>query len=236
MTTLTALGATLLGFSVFLGTFEPASFRAPLPEPAVLQKGPASRNANLSPAACKSKLLAQKAPVQFVRSAVGVATPTRIVGPLGGVEYQTAPKTVSYGIADCRLVLTLLEAAPILRAHHVKSMRIDNFYRKGARLPSHRKKSQHAYALAADVTSLTLDDGTKLNIEEDFHGQMGAPVCGPQAKLYRRDPKSLALRTLTCDLARAGLFHHILTPHHDRAHRNHLHLDIARDNKWFSVD
>jgi hypothetical protein len=31
-----------------------------------------------------------------------------------------------------------------------------------------------------------------------------------------------------CDVARSGLFHHILTPNHDAAHKNHFHLDIAR--------
>jgi hypothetical protein len=219
-----------------LGAFQLDSFQAPLPEQSVLLRGPAMRNANLSPARCRALLLQQKAPVTFVRAVPGVATPTRIVGPLGGVTYHSGPKTSPFGVVDCRLVLTLLEAAPLLRAHHIKALRVDNFYRKGARLPSHKKRSQHAYALAADVTQLTLDDDSVLDVERDFHGQLGAPVCGPTAELYSRDAKSLALRSIACDLARSGLFHHILTPHHNLAHRNHFHLDIARGNSWFSID
>jgi hypothetical protein len=230
------LGATLIGFSVLLGATGSAPFRAPLPDTSRLLAGPAMKNANLSPSACKARLLAEKAPVAFLRSAAGVATPTRILGPLGGITYQTAPASLPYGIVDCRLVLTLLDAAPLLRAHDVKSVRIDNFYRKGAKLPSRRKKSQHAYALAADVVSVTLSDGTLLDVEKDFHGHIGDPVCGPEAKLDSRDPRSLELRNLACDLGRSGLFHHILTPNHDRAHKNHLHLDIARDNQWFCVE
>lgn len=231
------LGATLIGFSVLLGSTTRAPFRAPLPEASRLLSGPAMKNANLSPAACKAKLVAAKAPVTFLRHASGVATPTRIQGPLGGVTYKTAPASTPYGIIDCRLVLTLLDAAALLRSHDVVSVRIDNFYRSGARLPRHRtKKSQHAYALAADVVSLTLEDGTVLDVEHDFHGKIGEPVCGPEARLSSKDPKSLALRNLACDLGRSGLFHHILTPNHDRAHNNHLHMDIARDNKWFCVE
>jgi len=231
------LGATLIGFSVLLGSAGNAPFRAPLPEAKRLLAGPAMKNANLSPAACKAQLVAAKAPVTFLRHAAGVATPTRITGPLGGITYKTAPPSVPYGIIDCRLVLTLLQTAPLLRSHDVVSVRIDNFYRKGAHLPRHRaKKSQHAYALAADVVSLTLEDGTVLDVEQDFHGKIGDPVCGPEAKLSSKDPKGLALRNLACDLGRSGLFHHILTPNHDRAHKNHLHMDIARDNHWFCVE
>jgi hypothetical protein len=236
MTFWSTLSYLPLGLSTLVAAAQLASFQAPLPAPDVLLRGPATRNANLSPSRCKSLLLQQKAPVTFVRAAPGVATPTRITGPLGGIEYRTGPKNSPFGVADCRLVVTLLDAAPLLRAHHIKALRIDNFYRNGARLPSHRKKSQHAYALAADITSLTLDDESVLDVEHDFYGRLGAPVCGPTAELYSRDPKSLALRTLACDLARSGLFHHILTPNHDLAHRNHLHVDIARGNSWFSID
>jgi hypothetical protein len=37
------------------------------------------------------------------------------------------------------------------------------------------------------------------------------------------------LRNIVCAAARAGLFHHVLTPNYDAAHRDHLHLDIKRD-------
>jgi hypothetical protein len=32
-----------------------------------------------------------------------------------------------------------------------------------------------------------------------------------------------------CDIVRSGLFHHVLTPSYDAAHRDHLHLDIKRE-------
>lgn len=36
---------------------------------------------------------------------------------------------------------------------------------------------------------------------------------------------------LVCELARGGLFHTVLTPDHDRAHYNHLHLDLKEGQR-----
>lgn len=236
MTRWVAFGLTLLFLSTALAQGTP-SYRAPVPEAAVLSRGPGTRYANLSPSACKKLLSSKQAPIQFVGPTAGVANPVRITGPLGGVQFQTGPKKSPFGIADCRLVLVWLEVAPILREHKVASVRVDNFYRKNARLPSHKsKKSQHAYALATDLTLLTLDDGTLLEVERDFHGALGEPVCGPAAIVHDGDASGVLLRNLVCDLARTGAFHHILTPNANLAHRNHLHLDIARGCSWFSLD
>lgn len=212
------------------------TYKKPLPEPAVLARGTANRYANLSPAACKKQLAARKVAIEFVGAAPGIANPVRIVGPIGGIQFHTGPKKSPFGMADCRLVLTWLDLIPLLREHKVASIRIDNFYRKGARLPARKsKKSQHAYALATDLTSFTLEDGTLLEVEKDFHGKLGQEVCGPTAVVQNNDPKGVLLRNLVCDIGRTGAFHHILTPNANLAHRNHLHLDIARDCTWFSV-
>jgi hypothetical protein len=135
-----------------------------------------------------------------------------------------------------------IELAPLLVEHQVQSIRIDNFYRNSARIRA-GKKSQHAYGLAADVVSFTLQDGRVLDVEEHFMGRMGDPVCGPDAALVPppgastdQVDRAIRLRNLVCDLARRGAFHHMLTPNYNRAHRNHLHLDIQRDNKWLSVN
>lgn len=229
------LFSTLLALPAALTDPAP-TYQKELPEPAALARGTASRYANLAPATCKKQLAARKVAVEFVAPAPGIANPVRIVGPLGGVQFQTGPKKSPFGVADCRLVLTWLDLVPLLREHKVASVRIDNFYRKGARLPTRRaKKSQHAYGLATDLTSVTLDDGTLLEVEKDFHGKLGQDVCGSKALVQNRDPKGVLLRNLVCDIARTGAFHHILTPNANLAHRDHLHLDIARDCAWFSV-
>ena len=107
-------------------------------------------------------------------------------------------------------------------------VRVDNMYRPKAHLPGKKKPSQHSYGLAIDLTRLKLSDGTELIVERDFDGAIGEPVCGKEARegLGKEAGK---LRDLICDIARAELFHHILTPNHDAAHRDHFHLDIARN-------
>ncbi|HSC86434.1 MAG TPA: extensin family protein [Polyangiaceae bacterium] len=209
----------------------------PLPEVAERMQGVAMRAANVSSNDCLQQLRTGQLPFARVGAADGVATPVRMQGPLGDVDFRVPPPKTPFGVLDCRLALALNELSPVLRAHEVRSLRIDSFYRPRAKLPGRKnKKSQHAYGLAADVVSVTLDDGRTLDIERDFHGQMGKPVCGPDAYLDPPTDEAIRLRNLVCELARGGYFHHLLTPNHDQAHRNHLHLDIKRDNRWFSVE
>lgn len=219
-------------------------FQTPLPSADERAEGPAGTYANLSPSDCRRRLKTADTEQAFVRQGgvSGVATSLRFDKPLGNVEFQAPPARTLFGLLDCRQALLWLELADVLSDHNVAKVRIDNFYRPGARL-GRRGKSQHAYGLAADVVSFTLKDGTVLDVEEDFHGKRGEPPCGPKAQLHLPSgadnedvARALHLRNLVCAMARGGWFHHILTPNYNRAHRDHLHLDIKRDNDWFSVD
>ena len=134
-----------------------------------------------------------------------------------------------FGVTDCRLSLALDEMAKIASAHDVVEIQVDNSYRPKAHLPGKRSKSQHAYGLAADVTRMRLRDGTTLRVEEDWHATIGSVSCGPDAVMSGPTPASIALRDIVCEIAQRGIFHHILSPSYDEAHRDHLHLDIARD-------
>jgi hypothetical protein len=137
---------------------------------------------------------------------------------------------------DCRLALTLDDLAAVLAEQGVVKVRIDNFYRSGARLSGRRNKSQHGYGLAIDLVSFTLADGTTLDVEQDWGSGIGVAACRADAQLQAPTERSVTLRNLTCVIARAGLFHHILTPGHDHAHRNHLHLDIKRGEKTLLIE
>jgi hypothetical protein len=236
-----------------------ASFQLPLPDPSERLKGPASLYANLSPAACRKKLgqSAARGAVQTQGPKSGIATPVRIVAPIEELEFKVPPKKSIFGNLDCRQALLWIHIAPVLAEHGVTSLQIDNFYRNSARIRK-GKKSQHAYGLAADVTAVVFGAGEeersktgaalpygsgRADVEDDFLGKRGEPVCGPKARILPRadsDPEQVAratrLRNLVCDLARKGAFHHILTPNYDAAHRNHLHMDLKRDNTWFSVE
>jgi hypothetical protein len=204
-----------------------ASFRAPVTFPA---PSPATRMAKLSPSACSKELAARSLP--FSRSkqaAAGVASGLRPSGALHGVRIVIPRAPSLFGVLDCRAALALADMAEVAAAHDVVELQVDNAYRPKAHLPGKKSKSQHAYGLALDVTRMKLRDGTELNVERDWHAPIGSVSCGPDARMDDPTPASIALRDVVCAIARRGIFHHILSPSWDAAHRNHLHLDIARN-------
>lgn len=212
-------------------------FHEPLPPRVLPSRSSAMLNANLAPWQCRRELQRRKLPFRRDRRpAKGVAEAYRVDGPLHGVTFVTPRSPSPYGVLDCRLALTLDDLARVLAERGVARVRIDNFYRPGARLPGTRRKSQHGYGLAIDLVSLTLADGTTLDVEQDWGSGIGVVACGPEAALENPTERSVALRNLACAIAAAGLFHHILTPGYDRAHRNHLHLDIKRGEKTLLIE
>lgn len=205
-----------------------ASYLQPLPPPVVAKTSKASRTASLSTQQCLAEVTRRKLGVtRFKGAKSGVAAPVRVTGPLNGVRFVTPGAKSPYGILDCRLALALAELAGVLQRHDVVEVRVDNMYRPHAHLPGKKKPSQHSYGLAIDMTRFKLADGTELVIERDFEGAIGEPVCGAGARAELEGPGQ-RLRDLICDVARSELFHHILTPNHDAAHKDHFHLDIAR--------
>lgn len=215
----------------------PEPFEAPLPDRVLPRSAPALRLANLSPGQCSAEMKRRKLPFKRAPGpSKGVATPVRLVGPLRGVTFRAPGGRSPYGTLDCRLLLALDELAEVLARHRVTSVRVDNLHRPRAKLPGRRKPSQHSYGLAADIMSFTLDDGTELVIERDWvRGPSGA-ACGPGSRAPDFHPAGIALLNLVCDIARAGLFHHMLTPNHDEAHRDHLHFDLKRDGRTTILD
>jgi hypothetical protein len=195
---------------------------------------PSSRHAALNPTECRSELGKRALPAKPAQGpAKGIAAPVRITGAFGEVTYAVPGAKSVYGQLDCRLALVLDDLVPVLRGHAVRRVFVDNLYRPHPR--GARRKSQHAHGLAIDVTAFELDDGRRLVVEQHWPGQIGEPACGPEARLSEPSEEALALRNLLCDIARRVLFHHILTPNYDAAHRDHFHLDIKRDAKVLIV-
>jgi hypothetical protein len=206
-------------------------FQAPVAALSSALGSSASRFANLSPAQCKAELSRRAVSAEHMPlgNSGGVSDPVRITGPLHGVQFLAPGARSVYGKLDCRLALVLDELAKVLEQHHVVKVRIDNLYRPHAHLPGKSKPSQHAYGLAMDLTALELDGGRSLIVETDWEGTLHAPVCGPESAVTPPTDQAIALRNIVCDVARRGLFHHILTPNYDIAHNNHLHFDIKRE-------
>jgi hypothetical protein len=78
--------------------------------------------------------------------------------------------------------------------------------------------SEHAYANAIDIRSVTLKNGRKLSVLTSF-GKLDAAPKRPEARFWR----SVANR-----LFDEGAFSVVITPFFDALHKDHIHLDQAR--------
>lgn len=198
---------------------------------------PANHYASLSSGECRAEVRRRKLPVEPVGGASsGIAAPLRISGLFHGVRFITPNKKTPWGKVDCRMVLALDDLSAVLAEQQVTAVHVDSFYRPHAKLARRRKPSQHAYGLAADLFGFTLADGRTLVVERDFHGALGTPVCGPDARVTEPAEDAATLRNLVCHVAGARLFNHMLTPNYNTAHRNHLHFDIKRDDKQVVIE
>jgi hypothetical protein len=190
---------------------------------------PATKYARLSPGACKALLRKRALPAKMARGATpGIATPLRLSGPFHDVLFRTPGARSVYGLIDCRLALALDDLSLILARHGVVEVHVDNIYRPHARLPGRNKPSQHSYGLAIDIYGIKLRDQRTLIVERDWHAELTVPPCDPEPSATDGGAAANELRDLVCEIARERVFHRLLTPNHDAAHANHVHLDIDR--------
>jgi hypothetical protein len=239
-------GSTWLGLTALVVVAVPfgasrarAGFGAP-PD-AAPGPGPAERYAELDRAHCEAALARRDVAFVRVEGAKGVLAPVRLTGPLHGVSFHSgvpASQRASspWEIVDCRLALALDDFAAQLSAHDVVDVLHYSIYRPpSAEWPSDKIASRHPGALAIDAAAFTKKDGSKLDVERDFHGRIGAPTCGPGAGPRPPTSEALELRQIVCEAAGARLFHVALTPDYNWDHRNHFHLEVAAGVKWFMV-
>jgi hypothetical protein len=203
--------------------------------------GPARTYADLDRTACEAQLAQRNVPFVRVDDARGVLAPVRLIGPLHGVSFHSGVPSARRAsspleIVDCRLALALDDFAVQLSAHDVVDVLHFSIYRPPSkRWPAARIASRHPGGLAIDAASFTKSDGTKLDVERDFHGHIGGATCGPGASPSPPTDEAIELRHIVCDAADARLFNVALTPDYNWAHRNHFHLEVAAGAKWFMV-
>jgi len=163
----------------------------------------------------------------------GVAIPVVVTGPIAGVTVRAARNRAVREPMDCALALGMVRFARLLRARHVREVRHLSIHRPATPddLQRHPYLARHPGGLAIDAAVFALDDGTEYDVSRDFRGRLGAPVCGPDARVAP-SAGSVFLRRLFCDAARAGIFHVLLSPNFNDEHHNHFHLEITRSVAW----
>lgn len=154
-------------------------------------------------------------------------------GAVGGVEYAFDGRSAVHEVMDCRLVAALVQWGPRLRSLGIRKVRHISAYRPGARVAQTGRRSGHASALALDLRYIELDDGRVLDVLEDWGDRRkGAAPC--EEGRGARDPHP-ELRRLVCETIDDGIFQTIITPHRDKLHDNHVHLEIVPEVEWTFV-
>jgi hypothetical protein len=197
----------------------------------------ATRLGTLSGRRCFAALDRARVPYRRIGEIDDVAYPIRLTGPVGGVTYRNPsriPEVAMSSVVDCRLALALVELSAILRSHDIVAVTHFSIHREShhGRPVETGGSTGHRGALAIDAALFHRRDGTVLSVLRDFKGRRGAPVCGSRAA-PGATPAARALRDIVCRAAERHLFHVMLTPNHDRDHRNHFHLELRPDGvEW----
>jgi hypothetical protein len=170
------------------------------------------------PDGCLARL--DQAGVAYRRVALeGVETAIE-VDAIGGVAIE--------GALDCRLAAAILAWAPELRARGIRELVAMSIHRPNARVAGSHHVSGHAHALALDLGAVRLDDGRTIDVLNGWVGrERGADPCASGLE----DP----LRGAVCAAIASGHFQIVLTPHHDAAHANHVHLEVRPSVDWSYV-
>jgi hypothetical protein len=208
--------------------------------PADADSLPAVRYGAMTADECETELANRH--ISFrTETARGVLAPVRLTGPLHGVTFRTdlsdkQRETTPWEIGDCRLILAMDDFAAILASHDIVEVRHYSMYRLPPKSwPDDKIGIEHNGGLALDAAKFIKADGTKLVVLDDFHGAIDAKTCGDGAGPHPVTDKGVELRAILCEGVAQHLFNVVLTPNFNRPHRNHFHLEVMANKKWFLV-
>jgi hypothetical protein len=201
----------------------------------VLDPSPREPEDESSSGSCYASLRESNIAFERVSEATpGVRWPVRLKGPVHGVIFQPIEHNDRmHAVLDCRLALTLVRWSRDLARAHVRKLEYYSMYRPGARIAGTGSVSGHAHALAIDAAKFELDNGEVLDVLNDWEGRRrGEDPCPVRREESRG---SRTLRSVLCQAVDRKLFQVVLTPHYNKAHANHLHLERKPDVDWSYV-
>jgi hypothetical protein len=162
-----------------------------------------------------------------------IRSPIELQSSVLGVRFGPANGMAKNGFVDCRLAVALLAWAPILRDAGVTKVEHYSTFRPGAKVRTTGKVSGHAHALAIDAARFHLRDGRVIAVLDDWdERERGGSPCPVRSS---EDGAGRILRSVVCRAVERDLFQVVITPHHDRDHQNHVHLEIVPDIGWSFV-
>ena len=240
----TELFLSLAVGAAFLSTPAAASNKyLEVPPASVVRASPAYRYANLTNEQAYAELDRRGVGYELAEPPTGgVRAPMRLTGRLHDVWIHSSLPAAKrrespFEILDARLALALDDFCGILAHHNVVEVVHFTMYRPSPELraDSHGKRFRHAGGLAIDVGALRKRNGEWLRVGPDWSSSVGAKTCGAGAR-HLHDAKGRELQSILCEAADERLFTYMLTPHFNKAHADHMHLEVKPGVKWFLVN
>jgi hypothetical protein len=177
---------------------------------------------------CEAKLLA--AGVEFTSAQLPVRA-ANAGRPTCGVEqamvYRRGPARMRYNsppLVSCGVALGLARLERVLSEEGPRHLgqRVTRIEQGGTyncrKMARFTLVSEHSYANAIDIKSVTLENGRKLTVLHTF-GKLDPEPQSAEARFWR---------AVTRRLYDEGAFSVVITPFFDSLHRDHIHLDQAR--------
>ncbi|NUP06322.1 MAG: hypothetical protein HOW73_09715 [Polyangiaceae bacterium] len=211
-------------------------------EPPNVEEKRAFKYAAMSNEACFKELDKRKFPYKVEGETKQVEAPLRFTGPVRGVTYKLSQraekdpdKTSPAAIADCRLALAIDDFSRVLAKHDIVEVEYLSMYRtRGVGFVKPGKR--HPSGRAIDVATMKRKDGTVFSVYKDWHGRPGSQTCGAGAAKPTKDTEGAkVMRAIVCETAGVGPFNLMLTPHYDWGHKDHFHLEVRSDIRWFLI-
>ncbi len=184
----------------------------------------AKKSLSLNKPQCYKKLRKHNIRFASMPSTSGIKYPVKIHSTIGGVRYRNASNRSSFSIMDCRLAAALIGWSKILKQYSIYEVVHMRTYSRGATVKNTNKPSGHSWGLAIDVAKFKSHKYGELNIKYDWSDQR-AKISPCIKSLESAQPLKL-LRAIVCSTANKQLFTMILTPHYNRAHHDHLHIEL----------
>ncbi|MEW5851616.1 MAG: extensin family protein [Myxococcota bacterium] len=145
-----------------------------------------------------------------------IEDPVRVTGPIRGIPFRyTSNSTATPMLMSCALALALDKFAAILVESQVTEVEHLGVY--NCRVISGTSSlSEHGLGTAIDLAAFNFVDGSRWTVNDDFEEGTNPTTAAGQW-----------MWDLVNQLYDERVFHIILTPNYNAAHRNHFHVDLT---------
>ena len=154
-----------------------------------------------------------------------ITMPILLTSRVNHVRFIQNGNKANLSVMDCRLAVSLLMWTRVLKPYGIKQVRYQRSYTRNATVKDTGLASGHRWALAIDVLGFKTQRYGWLNVKRDWGDRRkNISPCGSVQN--REHGVQKILRSLVCQSAEQQHFSVMLTPHYNRAHHDHLHLEL----------